>query len=171
MNIGSHSHTLHQVVGVACLLLKILHGHSAHAGNLVDNGLDLFAVLLDEGLKETVHDLSAVERDHPHEETEAEEAPVWDEPENEKEEGLSNFESANNHPVGKPVLVIVSTFGLDSANRRNTGVDHSVGGDCDLEAVEDDHEEGEDQEANSDEEASVDALGLSEIFEGSASIP
>ena len=54
---------------------------------------------IDKGLEHVVHNDGTVERDHPHEKTEAEDAPVWDEPEDESEEGLKDFEAANNHPV------------------------------------------------------------------------
>lgn len=112
-------------------------------------------MLVNEWLCHQVHSLGTVEANHPDEETKSDVAPVWDEVENEAEEGLNDVEGTNNHPVAEPLLVIVLFFGLDSTDGADAWVENGVGRDSNLNTVEDEHEESEDSDNTGNEETWV----------------
>ena len=49
---------------------------------------------------------------------------------------LKNLENANNHPVGEPMLVVVSFFGLDCTNRLQSWIHNSIDGEAKFHSVE-----------------------------------
>jgi len=75
-------------------------------------------------------------REHePAEKNQADVGPVGDTVEDESNEGVHKVEQTEDHPVGKPVLVVVLVGALNRADRVQGGVEHSNEGNKDLPAL------------------------------------
>lgn len=110
MSLSGSSEALGEEGWVGGLLLGFGGGIRGDVLNLGDPVLDQIFVCAEEWLEDVAVDPEGsveVGEEKPDEESESEPAPVWDDPEDETEEGLKNVEETEDHPVREPSLVII----------------------------------------------------------------
>lgn len=106
-------------------------------------------------------------KEEPDEETQADPVPVWDEVEDETEEGLNNSEAAEDHPVGEPDFVVIATIiTLDRSDRMHGWVQDSHRGDEDSPTLEDHEDQQSDGSSSRENKARVHVSLRANIDEG-----
>ena len=129
----------------------------------------MILVVGDQAADESViNGLGTVEvgEEKPDEEGEADPVPVGNEVEDEAEEGLSDVEDTEDHPVGEPNLVVITTIvAFDGTNGVHSRVQDSDGCDEDSPSLEDHEDEEGDGAGTSKDESWVDVSLRAEVNE------